>query len=109
MKSASEFPGCQRAARANSTEQGGDRPPLTHAERAALAVADLGVRGHAHRLVNCGQQVFWGDRALAWVGARAVAGAVDLAAADAAPGQQRRVTRAPVLAPLRIVDARRAA
>src|SRR5947209_3011966 len=77
-----------RASTARRSEQLGQRPALVEElERPALAIDGVPV-GDGHGMIDRMGNVLGPDRAVGRVLAAAVAGAVDLSAANAAAGQQ---------------------
>src|SRR5207237_7703289 len=82
----------------NLSGQTGDRLAPAQRRRPALGVMNLYVEGHAQAVEDRGRQVVGTDRRLGGVGGPGVGAAVNLAAADAASGQQHRLAEAPVVA-----------
>src|SRR6185437_7152958 len=98
--------GAQEAGR--STEQFGDRLSFADAVRTSLSIVDFLVAVESKGLVNGGGHVLRRDGAVAGIGRNRIGRSINLAAANAAAGQDRRLGGAPMVAPGGLVDFRRA-
>ena len=83
--------------------------PFGNEERTARHIGECGGVWDTQQVEDGRGQVLWFESTVAWVGAMAVARAVDLSAADAGPGECEAEDMSPVVAPALSVDPGRAA